>query len=311
MAAMIWKSSKVERRRQVATFVVLTIASFLIAVGYLTFVNWGGLYPAGVTGLALLLQRIAQHLVNIAGGTWVVPFSPINLVLNVIPVWIGFRFIGWRFTLWSLYVIFMTGFFMDILPVKVLTSFISEAELARLAADPFLCSLFGGIIFGFAMSICLRWNATTGGTDFIAIYLSEQKGRETWSLILAINAAILLAGGFTFGWSGSLYSIIYQFVTLQVVHLMYRTYQYQTLLIVTSEPKRICEAIYRVSHHGATVMRGTGGYSQKPTSVIYSVVAADDTPHIYTLCKKIDKDAFINTISTSRVIGRFYLRPRD
>jgi uncharacterized membrane-anchored protein YitT (DUF2179 family) len=161
------------------------------------------------------------------------------------------------------------------------------------------------------MSICLRWNATTGGTDFIAIYLSEQKGRETWSLILAINAAILLAGGFTFGWSGSLYSIIYQLVTLQVVHLMYRTYQYQTLLIVTSEPKRICEAIYRVSHHGATVMRGTGGYSQKPTSVIYSVVAADDTPHIYTLCKKIDKDAFINTISTSRVIGRFYLRPRD
>ena len=45
--------------------------------------------------------------------------------------------------------------------------------------------------------------------------------------------------------------------------------------------------------------------------MVMSVVAADETPHIYTLCKSIDPDAFINTISTSRIIGRFYLRPRD
>ena len=213
--------------------------------------------------------------------------------------------------MWSLYVIFMTGVLTDILPVNALTSFMSEGDLSRLATDPFVTSIFGGIVFGFAMALCLRWNATTGGTDFIAIYLSEQKGRETWNIILALNACILLAGGFVFGWSGSLYSIVYQFVTLQVVHLMYRTYQYQTLIIVTSEQKRICEAIYRVSHHGATVMRGIGGYSGKPEGIVYSVVAADDTPYIYAICKKIDPQAFINTMSTSRVIGRFYLRPRD
>ena len=42
-----------------------------------------------------------------------------------------------------------------------------------------------------------------------------------------------------------------------------------------------------------------------------SVVAADETSHVYALCKTIDPDAFINAVSTSRVIGRFYLRPRD
>ncbi|MBQ2623713.1 MAG: DUF2179 domain-containing protein [Kiritimatiellae bacterium] len=45
--------------------------------------------------------------------------------------------------------------------------------------------------------------------------------------------------------------------------------------------------------------------------VVYSVVAADNTAYIYSICKKIDPNAFINTMSTSRVIGRFYLRPRD
>ena len=306
-----WKSGKLERRKAGMTFAVLTFASLVMAVNYRTFVAWGGLYPAGATGLSMLVQRVAQRFVDMNGWGWTVPFSPINFALNAVPVWIGFRFVGRRFTFRSLYVIFMTGILTDVLPVGALTSFISAGDMSRIATDPFVTSLFGGIVFGFAMALCLRWNATTGGTDFIAIYLSEQKGRETWNIILALNACILLAGGFVFGWPGALYSIVYQFVTLQVVHLMYRTYQYQTLIIVTSEPKRICEAIYRVSHHGATVMRGTGGYTGKPEGIVYSVVAADDTPCIYAICKKIDPQAFINTMSTSRVIGRFYLRPRD
>ena len=297
--------------RAFKTLFMLTFASAIMAIDYRTFVEWGGLYPAGATGLAMLLQRLAQKAVDMHGWGWTVPFSPINFALNAVPVWMGFRFIGRRFTLRSLYVIIMTGILTDVMPVDALTSFISEGDMSRLATDPFVTSLFGGIVFGFAMALCLRWNATTGGTDFIAIYLSEQKGRETWNIILALNAGILLAGGFVFGWPGSLYSIVYQFVTLQVVHLMYRTYQYQTLMIVTNEPKRVCEAIYRVSHHGATVVRGIGGYTGKPASIVYSVVAADDTTHICAVCKKIDPAAFINTMSTSRVIGRFYLRPRD
>jgi len=166
-------------------------------------------------------------------------------------------------------------------------------------------------VFGFAIALCLRWNATSGGTDFIAIYLSEKKGRETWNIILGLNAFILLAGGFWFGWTGALYSIVFQFVYLQVIHLMYRAYQYQTLMIVTTRPEKICEAIYRLSHHGATVIDAKGGFRGESKKVVMSVVAADDTTHIYALCKTLDPDAFINTMSTSRVIGRFYLRPRD
>ena len=98
---------------------------------------------------------------------------------------------------------------------------------------------------------------------------------------------------------------------IQVVHLMYRTYQYQTLIIITTKPKKVCEAIYRISHHGATVIEGKGAFSGDAKSVVMSVVAADDTTRIYALCKSIDANAFINTLSTSRVIGRFYLRPRD
>ena len=298
-------------KQTILAYLILTFASLVMAIDYRTFVEWGKLYPGGAVGLAMLVQRLSQDFVNVCGWNVTVPFSPINIVLNAIPVWIGFKYIGKRFTLQSLYVIFMSGFLADIIPIDVITSAIPAKDLLHFQSDPFLTSLFGGIVFGFGIALCLRCNATSGGTDFIAIYLSEKKGRETWNLILALNAAILLAGGFKFGWTGALYSIVYQFVYLQVVHLMYRTYQYQTLIIITTRPAKVCEAIYRISHHGATVIDGKGGFKGESKSVVMSVVAADDTPHIYALCKTIDPDAFINTISTSRIIGRFYLRPRD
>ncbi|MBR4354367.1 MAG: YitT family protein [Kiritimatiellae bacterium] len=302
---------KTRLQHEIIRYLILAAAALLLALDYRTFVAWGQLYPGGAAGLAMLVQRLSQLAVDFFGLDYEVPFGPINLVLNAIPVYIGFRYIGKRFTLQSLYVIFLSSFLTDILPVDALTAFIPAHELARLQSDPFVTSLFGGIVFGFAIALCLRWNATSGGTDFIAIYLSEKKGRETWNIILGLNAVILLAGGFWFGWTGALYSIVFQFVYLQVIHLMYRTYQYQTLMIVTTRPDKVCEAIYRISHHGATVLDARGSFNGEARSVVMSVVAADDTSHIYALCKSIDADAFINTVSTSRVIGRFYLRPRD
>lgn len=298
-------------KAEVVKYLVLTFAALVMALDYRTFVEWGNLYPGGAVGLAMLVQRVSQSICDSFGLNVNVPFSPINIALNAIPVWIGFKYIGKKFTLQSLYVIFMSGFLADLVPVDAIQAAIPAADLARFQNDPFLTSLFGGIVFGFGIALCLRCNATSGGTDFIAIYLSERKGRETWNLILAFNAMVLLAGGFKSGWTSALYSIIYQFVYIQVVHLMYRTYQYQTLIIITTKPKKVCEAIYRISHHGATVIEGKGAFSGDAKSVVMSVVAADDTTRIYALCKSIDANAFINTLSTSRVIGRFYLRPRD
>ncbi len=301
----------VKSRTEFLRYAVLALASLIMALDYRTFVDWGGLYPGGAAGLALLIQRVAQAVIDATSWNATVPFGPINLIVNAIPVWIGFKYIGKKFTLLSLFVIFLSGFLADLVPVEAIEAAIPAHDLARLKGDPFLMSLFGGIVFGFAIALCLRCDATSGGADFIAIYLSEKKGRETWNIILAFNAVILLCGGFQFGWTGALYSIIYQFTYLQVVHLMYRTYQYQTILIVTTEPEKICKAIYHATHHGATVIDAHGGFRNEEKSIVFSVVAADDTTKIHSLCKTIDPKAFIDVMSTSRVIGRFYLRPRD
>ena len=69
--------------------------------------------------------------------------------------------------------------------------------------------------------------------------------------MLGVNVVLLTTAGLLFGWDKALYSILYQYVSTQVVHLLYRRYQSTTLFIVTNKAQEICHAISEVSHHGA------------------------------------------------------------
>ena len=83
-------------RKDIFTIIAVTVAAFLMALNTKTFVNTGGLYPGGMTGMSILIQRAVKQLAGI-----MLPFSIINITLNIIPVYIGFRFIGKKFTAFS------------------------------------------------------------------------------------------------------------------------------------------------------------------------------------------------------------------
>lgn len=73
---------------------IICIAAVISAVNIKTFVRTGGLYPGGATGLTILIQRIGERYLNVE-----IPYTVINLLLNAVPAYIGFRFIGKKFTL--------------------------------------------------------------------------------------------------------------------------------------------------------------------------------------------------------------------
>ena len=202
---------------------VVCLAAVLMAVNIKSFVRTGGLYPGGATGLTILLQRIGELLFQIE-----IPYTVLNLLLNAFPVYIGFRFIGKKVTLYSCLMIVLTSILTDIIPGYVITY------------DILLISVFGGLINGLVMSMCLMMSATTGGTDFIAIYLSDKKGVDSFNIILGLNIVILAIAGLLFGWDKALYSIIFQYVSTQVVHMLYKKYQQQTLIILRNQRERIC-----------------------------------------------------------------------
>ena len=165
---------KFDLKKDLKRLLVVCLASVLMALNIKSFVRTGGLYPGGATGLSLLIQRGAQMYLGLA-----LPYTVINVILNAIPIYIGFRFIGKKFTLYSCLCIVLTSVLTDLIPGIAITS------------DVLLISIFGGIINGFAISLCLLTGSTTGGTDFISIYLSEKKGMDAFNIILGLNAVIL------------------------------------------------------------------------------------------------------------------------
>ena len=288
MKSIKWEKKDLKR------VIIVAYASILMALNIKTFVRTGGLYPGGATGLTILIQRIALQYFSLQ-----LPYSVINLLLNAFPVYIGFRYIGKKFTLLSCEMILLTSFLTDLIPAHPITY------------DTLLISIFGGLINGFVMTMCLRANATTGGTDFISIYLSQKRGVDSFNIILGFNAVILLAAGYFFGWDKALYSIIFQYTSTQILRLLYRNYQQETLFIVTDKWNEVKNAIHETTHHGSTIWAAEGGYKEDWRNVVYSVVARSDVKRVTEVIQQIDPDAFINAIPTERILGRFHQEKKD
>ena len=98
--------------------------------------------------------------------------------------------------------------------------------------------------------------------------LSEKKGIDSFNIILGINVIILAAAGIMFGWDKALYSIIFQYASTQVLHVLYKKYQEQTLFIVTDHAEEIYKEISEITHHGATIMKGEGPYDHKQRQIV-------------------------------------------
>lgn len=141
------------------------ISALIMAVNIKTLVRAGGLYPGGFNGITLLIQTICERFLNLQ-----IPFTAVSLLLNAIPVIICFRAIGKKFTSTSALIVIVTSVLTDLVPYHPITD------------DILLISVFGGIINGFAISLCLIGGASAGGTDFIGIYFAEKKNKDVWNL---------------------------------------------------------------------------------------------------------------------------------
>lgn len=278
--------------REIKTVIFLTIASAVIAFNLKSFVNTGGLFPGGLSGVTILLQEIAQRFLGMD-----VPYSFIYLPLNLLPAYIGIRYISPRFTFYSFYVVVLSGVMTDIFPAVTITY------------DTLLISIFGGIINGTCMSICLINGASGGGTDFISIFFSEKKGVDAWSYILMGNVVVLITAGILFGFDRALYSIIYQYASTQVIQLLFKRYQKNTLLIITSMPYAVYGKLRELTHHDATMIEGVGMYEGSERHILYSVLGRENIDTVMAEILKIDPKAFINVIKTEQLSGRFYKMP--
>ena len=280
--------------RDLITVGCVIIGSLLCAININTFINAGGLFPGGFTGLTVFIQRCAEKYMNLQ-----VPYSAVNFALNAIPAYIGYKTVGKKFTLYSCVMIVLTGVFVEILPVTNITE------------DILLITIFGGILQGVALGIALRGNASSGGTDFIAMSLSTKYKISTFNYMLLFSAVIILISGAIFGMDIALYSIIYQFCNTQVINTLYKKYKKKTLLIVTDNPAAVSADLMELTNHSSTILKGFGSYSANKKYLLYTVLSDGDVKKMKKPIREPYPDTFVNVINSSDVVGNFYIQPLE
>lgn len=269
----------------------IAAASVGMAVNIQSFVNTAGLYPGGFSGIALLVQRAAQTFLSVH-----IPFSLVSYPLNILALAISYKYLGKRFILYTCLAVGLSGAVTDLIPAFLMTE------------DVLLCSIFAGICNGVCVSICMMSRGSTGGLDIVANVYGHKLNRDPWNIVLGVNCLILLTAGVLFGWDKALYSIIFQYASTQVIRLLYRKYQQMTLFIVSEKYEDVYRAIRDITAHSATILDGTGGYSNTKKKMIYSVVSSQEAKQVVKAIRQLDDKAFINQIQTKELDGRFIYR---
>lgn len=281
-------------KRDIKILILIVISAFGYSVAMKAFVEAGNLFPGGFAGLSRLFSIALDRFFNIQ-----ISFGTIYLLLNIFPTLLVFRYVGKKFTIYSVLQYSLTSFFTGILPSFPLTS------------DLLLIAVFGGIIGGFSVSIALRAGASSGGTDFLAIFFSNKYKISTWNYVMGANAIILMTVGVLFSWEQALYSIIYQFCSTQVVSALHDRYKLDTLYIVTKHPEEVSAAILRTCRHGITKLDGKGMYTHSNVSMLLTTVNAFQVDALIHAIREVDEHAFIMINKTEKIVGNYYQLPLD
>lgn len=275
-------------KREVKSIILVALSAACMAFNINSFVNVVGLYPGGFKGIALLVQRAGSSFFQVG-----IAFSLISYPLNILALLLSYKSLGRRFLIYTCLSVGLCGLLTDIIPALPITD------------DVLLASVFGGIINGVCISLAMIVGGSTGGLDILANVYGHKLNKDPWNITLGVNCLILLAAGLLFGWDKALYSIIFQYASTQIIHLLYKKYQQATLFIISDQYQQIYQTIMEHTHHSATVLDGTGCFTNEEKKLIYSVVSGQQVKSLIREIRKVDGKAFINIVKTTELDGRF------
>ncbi|AEB06560.1 protein of unknown function DUF161 [Coriobacterium glomerans PW2] len=279
--------------RRCVTLSSVVLSAFLQAYTIQVFVQPAGLLSSGFTGLAILIDRVT----SLFGVSF--PTFAGMLVLNVPVALLCWRSISKRFVIFSM---------VQVVSASMFLRFLNFAAIIR---TPMLEVVFGGFLYGFSIALALRGGASTAGTDFISLMVSNRTGKSIWGSVFVGNCIVLAVFGALFGWEAAAYSIIFQFISTKTIEMFYHRYDRLTLQVITQKPDQILAAYNRVHKHGSSVMEVLGGRSRDRYWLINTVISAYELDDVIQLVRVEDGGAVVNVMRTENFFGNFYRPPID
>ena len=170
--------------------------------------------------------------------------------------------------------------------------------------DILLYVLAAGVVGGFGESLVYKAGFNTGGTSIIALIIQHYKKQPLGGLIRNMSFGVIIAGGFVFGYTSVMYSIIITFISTYLVDkILIGISASKTFFIQTSKKDEVIDFIIKIIESGVTELDSHGAFSHKRKTMLMCVVPTEQYSLLKSAIKEIDPDAFIVVSDCYEVLG--------
>lgn len=276
-------------RTKMKEYLIITAGILLVVVGVYFFKFPNNFSIGGVTGAAVIFSRLFHG--SVSSGT-------IVLVINIILLIIAYIFLGKGIGNKTAYGSILLSVMLRLLEIfcPMDKPFTNQPTL-ELAFAVLLPSIGSAILFNIG--------ASTGGTDVVAMLLKKYSNLDIGRALLISDFLLTMLTFLVFDITIGLFSMLGLFLKSTLVDTVIENLNLNKYFtIISGNPKPICNYILNNIHRSATIYDAKGAFTDKPKTIIISVMNRHQAVLLRKYIKQTDPDAFIMITNTSEIIGR-------
>jgi uncharacterized membrane-anchored protein YitT (DUF2179 family) len=300
-------------KKKILEYSVIIGLAFCMALVYEVLIFPNSFAPAGINGLA----TIVQHTFGFSVGY-------MSIIINIPLILIAFFIVDRDYAIKTLcYVLVFSTFTLvmkngELVGTKAvngdaegfidLSAFAYKNTSVSTILAPIASGALNGIIYGF----CIRHNSCTGGTDVIArmVRVKRPELNIMW-VTFTLNSAVAILSFFAYAEDGLfnvepvILCLIYCFVSTKMGDVILKGRKTALKFeVVTSYPEEISQEIIKKLKHSATVVHAQGMYTHKDRSLLICVVNKNQIIDFENIIKKYE-GTFAYITSVNETVGNF------
>lgn len=275
--------SRIKNRvtKDIVSIIMLTVGTLIAAAALECFLIPNTILDGGITGISIIISKL-----------FYLPMSFLILILNIPFIFIGYKNLGRKFLIRTIYSMVCFSLFLSFF-----------GNIVPFTEEILLATVFGGALLGLGVGLVIHFGGCVDGTESVAIVVSKKTNFSVGQIVLIFNLIVYAIAGFIFGFDRAMYSLLTYGITFKVIDFVSEGLeQAKAALIVTNKGTPLSKEIYKRLGRTTTTIHGKGLISGDK-EVLYCVLTRIEVYELRNIVEEMDDSAFVTILDVSDIIG--------
>lgn len=277
----------IQMKKIIKEYAIIMLGSVILSLAISAFILPSQIGIGGVTGIAMVLNKMFS-----------LPVGIMTIIINVPLFLFGFKLIGSKFAVRSGFVVVISSLLID---------YLSTTFNFKPIDDILLAAIFSGALLGLSVYLIFLSYSSSGGLDILAkIIQSKFENLQLSNILLVQDIVIYGLIAYVFGPRSVMYAIISSFVRTKTIDAIQEGIaSSRQCIIICQNSSTIITEIGTKLIRGATVLEAVGGYSNDKKKFIYVIIQRNQLNTLKNIVKEIEPSAFVAVSPVNDILGNY------